>query len=154
MSWDNCLAFGEKGERLVLKKVQLKYPKAYKIEGFCKEWDIFVPEKGIGIEVKNDRASHRTGNVVIEDSYGGRPSGIETTKATWWAYITKCHLYWITPDKIKECIKDNNIKSRVIKPEDIYGGGEYKEKSLYLIKEKEFKNYATRSERLEWQKLM
>ena len=150
MSFHSDLAFGEKGERLVLKKVQIKYPKAYKIEGFCKEWDIFVPEKGIGIEVKSDRASHRTGNVVIEDSYGGRPSGIETTKATWWAYITKCHLYWITPDKIKECIKDNNIESLDCAPLS----GDTKRKSLYLIKEKVFKNYATRSERLEWQKLM
>ena len=153
MSWDSDLAFGERGEHLILKKVKIKYPKAYKIEGHCKEWDIFVPEKGIGIEVKTDRISHRTGNVAIEDSYGGRPSGIETTKATWWAYITKYSLYWITPDKIKECIKDNNIEARTILAES-NGNDEYKSKSIYLIKENTFKEYTTRSERLEWQRLM
>ena len=150
MSFHSDLAFGEENELFVLKKVKIKYPKAYKVEGYCKEWDIFVPEKDIGIEVKSDRASHKTGNVVIEDSYGGKPSGIETTKAAWWVYITKCNLYWITPAKIKECIKDNKIESLDCAPL----GGDTKRKSLYLIKEKVFKNYATRSERLEWQKLM
>tara|TARA_R100000541_G_scaffold52709_1_gene60499 strand:+ start:470 stop:904 length:435 start_codon:yes stop_codon:yes gene_type:complete len=144
MSFNTDLAFGEENERFILKKVQYKYPKAYKVEGYCKDWDIFVPEKGIGIEVKSDRASTKTGNVVIEDSYGGAPSGITTTKATWWAYITKCHIYWITPRRIKRCIKENDLKS--IKFDPIKG--DYKEKSLYLIKEKIFKQYANRKERL------
>ena len=150
MSFHSDLAFGEENELFVLKKVKIKYPKAYKVEGYCKEWDIFVPEKEVGIEVKSDRASHKTGNVVIEDSYGGKPSGIETTKAAWWVYITKCNLYWIKPEHIKDCIKDNSIESIEFPPTQ----GDYKVKSLYLIKEKVFKNYATRSERLEWQKLM
>ena len=81
MTFYQDLEFGENNERLVLKKVQVKYPKAYKVEGYCKEWDIFIPEKKIGIEVKSDRISHKTGNIAIEYSYGGEPSGIETTRA-------------------------------------------------------------------------
>jgi len=144
MSFHSDLAFGEEGEYLVLKKLHLKYPKAYKVEGYCKEWDIFIPEKGIGVEVKSDRAAHKTGNVVIENKYGDRPSGIETTKAAWWVYITKCNLYWIKPEDIKKCIEDNSIEAREFAPIP----GDFKGKSLYLIKEKVFKNYATRSERL------
>ena len=144
MSFHSDLAFGEEGEYLVLKKLHFKYPKAYKVEGYCKEWDIFVPEKGIGVEVKSDRAAHKTGNVVIENKYGDKPSGIETTKAAWWVYITKCNLYWIKPEDIKKCIEDNSIEAREFAPIP----GDFKEKSLYLIKEKVFKNYATRSERL------
>ena len=144
MSFHSDLAFGEEGEYLVLKKLHLKYPKAYKVEGYCKEWDIFVPEKGIGVEVKSDRAAHKTGNVVIENKYGDRPSGIETTKAAWWVYITKCNLYWIKPEDIKKCIEDNSIEAIEFAPIP----GDFKRKSLYLIKEKVFKNYATRSERL------
>ena len=144
MSFHSDLAFGEKGEYLILKKLQLKYPKAYKVKGYCKEWDIFVPEKGIGVEVKSDRAAHKTGNVVIENSYDNKPSGIETTKATWWAYITKCNLYWIKPEHIKECIKENKLDSLDCAPV----GGDTKRKGLYLIREKMFKKYATRSERL------
>ena len=64
----SVVAFGENNERLVLKKVQVKYPKAYKVEGYCKDWDIFIPEKKIGIEVKSDRISHKTGNIAIEYS--------------------------------------------------------------------------------------
>jgi hypothetical protein len=149
MTFNQDLEFGESNERMVLKKVQVKYPKAYKVEGYCKEWDIYIPEKGIGIEVKSDRVSHKTGNVVIEDSYGGKPSGIETTKAAWWVYITKCHLYWITPDKIKECIKDNDIKSLDCAPL----GGDTKRKSLYFIKEKVFKEYTTRADSINLKKL-
>ena len=144
MSFQTDLAFGEQGELFVLKKLHYKYPKAYKVEGYCKEWDLFVPEKEIGIEVKSDRATHKTGNVVIENKYGGEPSGIETTKATWWAYITKNNLYWITPDKIKECIKDNNLQSLDCAPL----GGDTKRKNLYLIKETLFKQYTTSSEKI------
>ena len=144
MSFQTDLAFGEQGELFVLKKLHYKYPKAYKVEGYCKEWDLFVPEKEIGIEVKSDRATHKTGNVVIENKYGGAPSGIETTKATWWAYITKDNLYWITPDKIKECIKDNNLQSLDCAPLN----GDTKRKNLYLIKETLFKEYITSSEKL------
>lgn len=144
MSFQTDLAFGEQGELFVLKKLHYKYPKAYKVEGYCKEWDLFVPEKEIGIEVKSDRATHKTGNVVIENKYGGEPSGIETTKATWWAYITKNNLYWITPNKIKECIKDNNLQSLDCAPL----GGDTKRKNLYLIKETLFKQYTTSSEKI------
>ena len=144
MSFQTDLAFGEQGELFVLKKLHYKYPKAYKVEGYCKEWDLFVPEKEIGIEVKSDRATHKTGNVVIENKYGGAPSGIETTKATWWAYITKDNLYWITPDKIKECIKDNNLQSLDCAPLN----GDTKRKNLYLIKETLFKEYITSSEKI------
>jgi len=144
MSFQTDLAFGEQGELFVLEKLHYKYPKAYKVEGYCKEWDLFVPEKEIGIEVKSDRATHKTGNVVIENKYGGKPSGIETTKATWWAYITKNNLYWITPDKIKECIKDNNLQSLDCAPLN----GDTKRKNLYLIKETLFKEYITSSEKI------
>ena len=144
MSFQSDLAYGEQGELFVLKKLHYKYPKAYKVEGYCKEWDLFVPEKNIGVEVKSDRATHKTGNVVIENKYGGAPSGIETTKATWWAYITKDNLYWITPDKIRECIKDNNLQSLDCAPLN----GDTKRKNLYLIKETLFKEYTTSSEKL------
>ena len=150
MTFYQDLEFGENNERLVLKKVQVKYPKAYKVEGYCKEWDIYIPEKKIGIEVKSDRRSHETGNIAIECAYGGEPSGIEATRAAWWVYITRCHLYWILTEKIRECIKDNDLKPIHIHRDK----QEYKGKDLYLIKEKVFKEYTTRADRHEWQKLM
>ena len=38
------------------------------------------------VEVKSDRGAHRTGNVYVEYSYRGRPSGIAVTQAEWWAW--------------------------------------------------------------------
>jgi len=145
MSFHSDLAFGEEKELLVLEKLRLKYPKAYKVEGYHKEWDLFVPEKDIGIEVKSDRMSKKTGNVAIEYSYGGEPSGIEATKAEWWVYITEDTLYWIKAKRIKQCIKENKLEPIKFPPIE----GDFKKKSLYLIKETLFKKYAKRSEKID-----
>jgi len=144
MSFQSDLAYGEEKELLVLDRLRLKYPKAYKVEGYHKEWDLFVPEKNIGIEVKSDRMSKRTGNVAIEYSYGGEPSGIEATKAKWWVYITEDKLYWIKAKRIKQCIKENKLKPIEFPPIK----GDYKGKFLYLIKETLFKDYTTITEKL------
>ena len=71
---------GEKVELDVLKIIQKKYPNAYKIEGYCKEYDLYVPDVG-GIEVKYDKKSKETGNIVIEIEMFGKPSALMTTKA-------------------------------------------------------------------------
>jgi hypothetical protein len=39
------------------------------------------------VEVKRDRESHRTGNVAVEISCRGEPSGIAVTEAEWWAFV-------------------------------------------------------------------
>ena len=144
MSFHNDLIFGEKKELFVLEKLRLKYPKAYKVEGYCKEWDIFIPEKDMGVEVKSDRIATVTGNVAIEYSYGVEPSGIEATKAKWWAYVTEDKLYWIKAKRIKDCIKENKLKPKEIPA----AKGEFNGKLLYLIKETLFKEYTTVIEKL------
>lgn len=47
------------------------------------------------IECKSDRAAIRTGNVFIEYQQHGRPSGIATTTASYWAieYDTNCWIF-------------------------------------------------------------
>ena len=45
------------------------------------------------VEVKHDFIVSRTGNVAIEFSYRGRPSGISTTKATHWLIILDGEYY-------------------------------------------------------------
>ena len=37
MSFQSDLAYGEEKELLVLNRLRLKYPKAYKVEGYHKE---------------------------------------------------------------------------------------------------------------------
>ena len=60
---------GKQIEYRVLDIVKYKYPLAYIIDGYCKDWDIYIPEIEIGIEVKSDEKSKYTGNIVIEIEY-------------------------------------------------------------------------------------
>ena len=142
MSFEEDLAYGESLEHLVLDKIRVKYPRAYKIEGYFKDWDIFIPEKDIGVEVKADRLSKKTGNVAIECSYGGEPSGLKATKATWWVYATEDKYYWIKPEAIEECVFIEGIDSIKFPPIK----GDFKGKELYLIKEAVFAGYASHIE--------
>ena len=42
---------------------------------------------GATIEVKRDFLAHKTGNVFVEYESRGRPSGISTTQAQYWAFM-------------------------------------------------------------------
>ena len=37
------LKVGKLYENIVLNKIKRKYPKAHIIDGYCKDWDIFIP---------------------------------------------------------------------------------------------------------------
>lgn len=106
-TFDNDLARGEKVENDVLKIIQKKYPKAYKIEGYCKEYDLYVPDVG-GIEVKYDEMSQQTGNIVIEIEMFGKPSALMSTKAYRWIIFDGQDYISFDPKNIKKCINENN----------------------------------------------
>jgi hypothetical protein len=44
---------------------------------------------GKNIEVKLDRWAQLTGNIAVEFSNRGKPSGIETTRADFWCYVVE-----------------------------------------------------------------
>ncbi len=123
------LEVGKTYENKVLHIIQKKYPKAYIIDGYCKEWDIYIPELEKGVEVKSDRKSLDTGNIVIEIEFDGKPSALITTKADWWVIYDGIKYNWFTVKNIKKCIKENNLRSK-----RFVGRGDTKEKKAYLIK--------------------
>lgn len=97
-----------------------------------------IGNKTFTFEVKEDFQCGDTGNIAVEYSCRGKPSGIETTKAQY--YIYKVHLkdkqvYVISSvDKLRKAIADNQY-FRVV------NGGDYKSNSLcYLFKYKNFIN--------------
>ena len=49
------------------------------------DWDF--KHNGVCYEVKSDRRSHYTGNLVVEYEQTGKPSGISITKADVWMYF-------------------------------------------------------------------
>jgi len=130
---------GKDVEREVLEIIQKKYPLAFGIEGKCKAYDLFVPEISAGVEVKSDRMSQETGNIIIEISFDGVPSALMTTLAKFWVIVTVEDMIWITPSRIKDCIIETNQDLRTI-----VGNGDAVAKEAYLIKRNTFVQYAER----------
>ena len=130
---------GKDVEREVLEIIKKKYPLAFGIEGKCKAYDLFVPEISAGVEVKSDRMSNETGNIVIEISFGGVPSALMTTRAAFWVIVTVDELIWLTPNRIKDCIieTDQNLRTFV-------GSGDSVAKDAYLVKRDTIVQYAER----------
>lgn len=122
------LSRGVKVEDFVLQKIKNKYPEARRISGYCKEYDIWIPEINQGIEVKYDPMSNQTGNIVIEIEMGGKPSALSTTKAHQWIFYDDKHLVSMSPREIKECIIRNNVRLVTFT-----GPGDTKSKRAYLV---------------------
>tara|TARA_A100000171_G_C2086824_1_gene122459 strand:+ start:248 stop:673 length:426 start_codon:yes stop_codon:yes gene_type:complete len=123
------LKVGKIYENIVLEKIQKKYPKAYIQKRYCKDWDIYIPELEMGVEVKSDKKSMHTGNIVIEIEFDNKPSALSTTKADWWVIYDGIDYNWFTVKNIKKCIKDNKLKTITF-----IGRGDTKQKKAYLIK--------------------
>ena len=120
---------GKHHENVVLNYIKAKYKNAYIKDGYCKEYDIFVPEMNFGVEVKSDEKSKYTNNIVIEIEFNNKPSALMTTKAKYWVIYDGYSYNWFLTDKIKDCIKDNNLRYA-----QFTGKGDTKSKKAYLIK--------------------
>jgi len=105
-TFDRDLKIGKKYEQVVLEAIRQKYSQAFIQEGYCKEWDIYIPELSFGIEVKSDKKSMHTGNIVIEIEFNGKPSALSTTKSKYWVIYDGYNYKWFLVDDIKKCIKE------------------------------------------------
>jgi hypothetical protein len=120
---------GEDIEQHALNIIQTKYPDAYKVKGYCKEWDIFIPSINKGIEIKYDPMSKKTGNIVVEIEFGGKPSALSTTKAYRWFFYTGDSIIITSPNRLQQLVEDNGLY-----PVTFTGRGDSKSKRAYLIK--------------------
>tara|TARA_R110000744_G_scaffold337529_1_gene442719 strand:- start:596 stop:1021 length:426 start_codon:yes stop_codon:yes gene_type:complete len=132
------LEAGKIHENYVLNKIQKKYPKAHMIDGYCKEWDIFIPELECGVEIKSDQKSLYTDNIVIEVEFNNKPSALSTSKAKWWVIFDGNIYNWFLSKNIKRCILENKLKYATF-----IGKGDSKYKKAYLIKKELLYKYKT-----------
>ncbi len=128
--FEKDLQNGKEYEKKALLHIQKKYPKAHIIDGYCLDWDIYIPELEIGVEVKSDAQYQATGNFYVEYFCNGKPSGISTTKAK---------IYYIYLDK-RYIIKTEDLKDKCRKylntDRDKKGGDNMASKGITLpIKE-------------------
>ena len=127
------LAIGKEIEAKFLKVVQETFPDAHLIDGYYKEWDIYIPSQKFGIEVKSDQKSQYTGNIVVEINFHGKPSALSTTKAKYWIFYTGDDTMIVPVEDLRELVK----KFRTVK---FTAKGDKWEKEAYLIKKHHIKN--------------
>ena len=128
-SFNKDLERGQRIEKEILIEVKKKYDDAYLIDGYCKEWDIYIPSHDKGVEVKYDPMSQKTGNLVVEIEYNDKPSGLSTTKAYRWVFHTGKEVIVTTPEILFEVIAKNNLRPVVFR-----GPGDPYYKRAYLVK--------------------
>jgi hypothetical protein len=138
------LQVGKDVEKTVLEMIQNKYPKAFMIDGKFSPYDIFIPEISKSIEVKSDRKSKHTGNLVIEVSMYGKPSALMATLADCWVIYTGEHFIWITPLQLKNMIVENGLQLRTF-----VGNGDTEPKKAYLPTVEMVMQYAERVQNYE-----
>jgi len=135
------LEFGNKYEKEFLEHID--YDNFEIMKGNFKPYDIIVnhKDKEFKIEVKSDRLTHRTGNICIEYSCRGKPSGITTTQSGCYGYFEVINdnemiynLYIIPTKTIKKAIKDKKYHRC------INGGDDYASR-FYLFNKDIFKKY-------------
>ena len=136
-TFEEDLKDGHNAERDVLKLLQTQYPSAVIIPGYCKEMDIYVPEKHKRYEVKQDFKSEHTGNIVVEIGMYGKPSALMTSQADTWVFVTPNQYAFIKRDRIKDCIIENNLQYKTF-----VGNGDTEAKNAYLIKKELLFDYA------------
>jgi hypothetical protein len=134
--FEESLLVGREVEHLVLEQIQTKYPSAVLIKNKFSEYDIFIPENDKKIEVKLDKKSQFTGNLVVELYMYGKPSGLLRTQADYWYWETGNNLLCIRPIKIIECLLMNSVPSRTF-----IGNGDTVEKTACLVKIETIKPY-------------
>ena len=104
------LETGKVYEKKALELIQKKYPKAFIQDGYFLEWDIYIPELDMGVEVKSDAQYKKTGNFYVEYECNDKPSGIAATKAKYY-YIYLDKLYILKTEDLKDkCRKYLNTK--------------------------------------------
>ena len=119
-NFDRDLADGQKGEQVVRHFVETVWHKRFLTYGDTNKFDIMFQNVGqhpVFFEVKtdyweNERDEGGSGNMAIEYKCRGKPSGIRTTIADWFAYyfpnLGADQLWLIRMDKLRELIKENN----------------------------------------------
>lgn len=81
------------------------------------------------IEVKSDTIAHITGNIAVEFRCNGKPSGISTTMADYWAFVLLGGqiVYFIEVNRLKELARLHYRKHGSTK------GGDYHLSEMILI---------------------
>lgn len=123
MGFKNDLHFGQVAERLITEQIRARTGLTCAAIN-TKEADIEVSAL---IEVKRDRMAKRTGNIAIEITYKGKPSGISTSKAAIWVWEVDGTYWWAYTLDLKKWLAANTDKC------ELKNGGDKNASELVII---------------------
>jgi hypothetical protein len=115
MPWKDDLEMGEYYQKQLLNI--LEHDRYEMAKGNFKPYDVklFYNNDIYTVEVKADRMTKDTGNIVIEYECSGKESGITTTEADYWAYfIDGTQDYFLIPTQtIRNAINERRYSRKV-----------------------------------------
>jgi len=135
VKFKEALKKGKETEEEILFLIRSKYPNAFIINGYKKEYDIYIPEIKKSVEVKQDYKSNHTNNYVIEVFMFGKPSGLLSSTADFWVFSDGEKYVWTTRDIIKDKILLENYKIA-----NFIGKGDVEPKKAYLVPKKDIED--------------
>lgn len=74
---------------------------------------------GGDVEVKSDQRAHQTHNIYVEYAFKGRPSGITTSEAHWWAYEVQGRYYLLRIEDLRKLVERAKLEGKTRR------GGDY-----------------------------
>ena len=136
MGFASDLKIGQSYENQYLTMIDYD---SYEISKGCfKPYDIKVMNGDITTtyEIKADRMTARTGNVVIEYKCNGKPSGITSSEADYWVYfIVGTQEYIKIPTNVvRQFILEKKYKNSI-------SGGDGYRSHMYLFPKNVFEDY-------------
>ena len=130
-----ALTSGKEYEYMYRDFLRQWYPNASVKEVYCKEYDIVIPEINQTVEVKLDKKSNFTGNMVVEVEFNGKPSGLTTTTADHWVFCDGKEWIRLLTERLKGLVNQFEIVEFV-------GNGDIKPKKAYLVDKEVLREYA------------
>jgi hypothetical protein len=103
------LAEGQKVEDIVLQRIQKKYPHAFIKEGYFPDYDIYIPEVELKIEVKSCPRCHEYNSVLIEFEMNDQQTALCISKADYWIIYDGKKFHCLTKGDILHCIFVNRL---------------------------------------------
>lgn len=103
------LAYGNKIENIVLQKIQQKYPNAFIKAGYFPDYDIYIPEVELKIEVKSCPRCHEYNSVLIEFEMNDQQTALCISKADYWIIYDGKKFHCLTKGDILHCIFVNKL---------------------------------------------
>ena len=136
-----ALSSGKQYEYMYRDHLRQWYPNTAVVEGYCKGFDIFIPERNETIEVKLDKKSNYTGNIVIEIEFNGKASGLITSTADHWVFCDGEEWIRYLTSRLRDLVTP-------FKPATFVGNGDIKPKKAYLIEKRIIKENADKISRV------